>query len=324
MNEPLRVRRALLKAAAGVVAALGLPAWSEDKTIRIVLPFPAGGILDVIVRFVAKGIAGPLNRPVFVDNRPGAAGVIGTHIVQAATPDGSTLLFQYIGLVGLPFTQKGANYDPIKDFAPIAIVAEGPAYIVVNGSVPATNLAEFIAWAKTVPNGVESATSGPGGGSHTWTLLLAKRAGINLLPVPYKGGAEQSMAIIQGDAKVLISNMSDSINAQVKAGKLRILAVCSERRSSITPDVPLARDTVPGFVIAGWEGLLAPAGTPAPVIDSIAAAVKQVVADPAYRANCLELFSEPRFEGPAEFAKTLVETTAFWKSVVNDLDITPQ
>ncbi len=151
MNEPLRVRRALLKAAAGVVAALGLPAWSEDKTIRIVLPFPAGGILDVIVRFVAKGIAGPLSRAVFVDNRPGAAGVIGTHIVQTATPDGSTLLFQYIGLVGLPFTQKGANYDPIKDFAPIAIVAEGPAYIVVNASVPATTLAEFIAGPRRCP-----------------------------------------------------------------------------------------------------------------------------------------------------------------------------
>jgi len=324
MNQAPRTRRRLLKAAAAAMAAFRLPAWSEDKIMRIVLPFPAGGILDVIVRFVAKGIAGPLDRSVFVDNRPGAAGVIGTHIVQTAVPDGSTLLFQYIGLVGLPFTQKGANYDPIKDFAPIAIVAEGPAYIVINASVPAQNLAEFIAWAKTQPNGVESATSGPGGGSHTWTLLLAKRAGINLLPVPYKGGAEQSMAIIQGDAKVLISNMSDSINAQVKTGKLRILAVCSDSRSSITPEVPLAKDTVPGFVIAGWEGLFAPAGTPKATIDSIAAAVKQVVADPAYREKCLSLYSEPRFEGPAEFARSMIETTAFWKSVVSDLDITPQ
>ena len=317
-------RRIMMRAAASMTWGVGLVAHAQEKLLRIVVPVPAGGNLDAILRPIASSIAKPLNRQVVVDNRPGAAGLIGTRAVQTATPDGSTLLYHYIGLAGLPFTQKGANYDAAKDFVPVAMLAEGPAYIVVNSNVPARTLSEFIAWAKTINNGVESATSGPGGGSHMWTLLLAKRAGIDLLPVPYKGGAEQAMALVQGDAKILISNMSEALNGQVKAGKLRILAVCSDQISPITPDVPIAKDTVPGFVIAGWMGLFAPAGTPANEISNIAAAVKRAVDEPGFREKCAGLYVDAHFEGPVEFTQTMIKTIEFWRRLVVDLSIAPQ
>lgn len=318
-------RRTFLKTTAGLAGAAAVPSgWAQDKVTRIVLPFPAGGLNDVILRQLSITMAEALGRNIIVENRAGAAGLIGTRAVQHAPADGSTLLFHYIGLLGLPYTQKNANYDGMHDFSPIAMVADGPAYILVNSNVPARTFDEFLGWAKTVKGGVESATSGPGGGSHMWTLLLAKQAGIDLLPVPYKGGAEQSMALIQGDAKVMISNMSESLNAQVKTGKVRILAVASDQPMSITPDVPLAKDVVPGFVIAGWSGLFAPAATPASEIETISAAVRKAVAEPAYRQKCASLYLEAKYQGPAEFAKTMVETNAFWKRVVTELNISPQ
>ena len=320
-------RRTLLKLGSTTAfASGGRAAWSQENSalMRIVVPFPAGGIIDAMARLVASSMSESLKRLVIIDNRPGAAGLIGTRAVQIAPPDGVTLLFQYIGLVGLPFTQKGANYNPITDFSPVAMVAEGPAFLVVHHSIPARTVAEFIAYAKTIPSGSESATSGPGGGSHMWTLLFAKKAGINLIPVPYKGGSEQTRAVISGEAKVLISNMSEALNAQVKTGTLRLLAVASEQPSTLTPGLPTIHQTLPGFVVEGWNGLFAPAGTPTSVVDTISASVKKAVEQPAFGEKLSMMYVEARYAGPAEFSKIMVKTTEFWRQVVTDLEITPQ
>ena len=320
-------RRTLLKLGSTLALATGAEAaWSQDSSavLRIVVPFPAGGIIDAMARLLANAVAGTLNRSVIIDNRPGAAGLIGTRAVQLALPDGATLLFQYIGLVGLPFTQKGANYDPIKDFAPIAMVAEGPAFLVVHHDVPAKTVAEFIEYAKTIPGGIESATSGPGGGSHMWTMLFDKRAGINLIPVPYKGGAEQTRAVISGEAKVLISNMSEALSGQVKAGTVRLLAVASEQPSALAPGLPSIHQTLPGFVVEGWNGVFAPAGTPPAIVDTISAAIKKAVEQPAFAAKLSAMYVEAKYAGPVEFARIMGTTTEFWRKVVTDLEITPQ
>lgn len=233
-------------------------------------------------------------------------------------------MMTYIAFVGLPYLQKSATYDPVKDFVPVAGVADGPAYVYLNANVPAKNMAEFIAWAKTQKNAVESATSGPGGGSHMWTLLLAKRAGINLLPVPYKGSSEMTTAVLMGDCKILIANASEALNAQVRAGKLRILGVTSDHPSALTPGVPVIADTVKDFVIQGWYGLIGPASMPPADVAAISAAVKTALAEPGVREKFEVMFMEPRYMSPPEFATAIGKTNAFYKRLVADIGVTPQ
>ena len=225
-----------------------------------------------------------LGRSAVIDNRPGAAGLIGTRTLQSAPKNGDiTILMTYVGFVGLPYLQKAATYNPLKDFTPIAGVANAPGYIYINSAIPAHNIAEFIAWAKTKPEGVESATSGPGGGSHLWTLLLSKRAGINLIPVPYKGTSEMTTALVRGDCKIIITGPSEALNAQVAAGALRIIGVTSAATSPLSPDVPVVANTVPGFVIDGWLGFVGQEGLAAADVDAISAAAKAAVLEPGVR-----------------------------------------
>lgn len=321
-------RRCLLAlAAAAALGSVAPGALAQERTtpIRIVVPFPAGGVSDVMTRQVGNAISRTLNRTVVVDNRPGAAGLIGYKASLQPAPDNATVLvLTYIGFFGLPFTQKSATYDPHKEFVPVAMLADGPGVLFVNASVPARTLPEFIAWAKTQPQGVESATSGPGGGSHTWTTWLSKRAGINLLPVPYKGGAEMTTALITGEAKFMLSNTSEALNAQVKAGKVRIIAVSSDHPSGLLPGVPPASEVLPGFVVEGWYGLHAPANTPAQEVATISAAVKKALDEPSVRERLLAMYLEPRYAGPADFQAAGVKTTDFWKRITTDLNMTPQ
>ena len=241
-------RRQLIQGAAAALACGSLPriaSAQEGRLLRILLPFNAGGPIDVVARLIAPSMSRTLHRPVIVDNKPGATGLIATRALQQAPGDGSTnIMMTYIAFVGLPYLQKSATYDPIKEFIAVAGVADGPAYVFINASVPARTMAEFIAWGKTQKNGVESATAGPGSGSHLWTMLLAKRTGMNLLPVPYKGSGEMTTSVLTGDCKILIANASEALNAQVRAGKLRMLGVTSDRPSSLTPGVPVIADTV--------------------------------------------------------------------------------
>ena len=320
-------RRLALAALAAGAALLPLAGFAQERTtpIRIIVPFPAGGITDVMVRVIGQSVSKTLNRTVIVENKPGAAGVIGTKAALQPAGDGSTtLVTTYIGFYGLPLTQKGATYDPMKDFTPVAMMADGPAVLFVHSSVPAKTMPEFIAWAKAQNNSIESATSGPGGGSHTWTLWLSKMAGINLMPVPYKGGAEMTTAMITGEAKVMISTTSEALNSQVRAGKVRILGVASERPSAVVPGVPPIAETVPGFVVEGWYGLHAPAGTPPQEVAAISAAVKKATEEPGTRERLLAMYLEPRYANPAEFQAAGAKTAAFWKKLVVDLNIQPQ
>ena len=302
-----------------------LSSAEDSHVLRLLLPFTAGGPIDVVARMIAPSMSRTLGRPVVVDNRPGAAGLIATKALQSSPSDGSTsLMMTYIGFVGLPYLQKSATYDPIKDFVPVAGVADGPGYVYINGSVPARNMAEFIAWAKTQPNAVESATSGPGGGSHMWTLLLAKRTGIKLLPVPYKGAGEMTTALITGDCKILIANASEALNAQVRAGKLKMLGVTADRPSALTPGVPAIAETVPGFVIEGWYGLIANKGLPTADLTAFSAAERTAVLEPGIREKLAAMFMEPRYLNSQEFTVAIANTSDFYKRLAADLNLVPQ
>lgn len=321
---PARRRLLLCTGAAALLSHAGIGRAQDRAPLRIVLPYPAGGILDITVRTVGPAMSRALNRPVIVDNRPGAAGLIGTRLVQTAAPDGNTILMHNIGFVGTPMMQKAANYDPVKDFLPVASLVDGPAFIVVHESVPARNLPELISYIRTTGVELPAATSGQGGASHISTMLFAKMAGIRLLPVPYKGGAEMQTALIGGEAKLMISNMSEVFSAQVKAGKLRLLAVASGQPSGLTPGLPMVQQAVPGFVIEGWNGLFAPAGTAAAEVTAISTAVKLAVDEPAFKERMAALYLEPRYQAPAEFAASVGKTGDFYRNVLRELNLTPQ
>ncbi len=312
--------------ALGALASPHAFAQQGGGNIRIIVAFPAGGVADTLARLVGNALGKALNRNVIVENRPGAAGLIGTKMALQPGADASatTLLLTYIGLYGLPFTQKGADYDPHRDFVPVAMVGDGPGFLFVHESVPARTVPEFIAWARTQTAGVESATSGPGGGSFMWTTWMSKMAGIHLMPVPYKGGAEMTKALITGEAKFMLSNTSEALNAQVKAGKVRILGVASRQPTLLAPGVPTVAETLPGYVVDSWWGLHAPAGTPAREVQAISAAVKQVLEEPALRERFLGMYIEPRYASAAEFEVMGRQTTEFWKKISADLGVTPQ
>ena len=323
-------RRSLLALGAGAATvsalsmACSLATAQERVPLKVVVPFPAGGIADTAARLVGQSMATTLNRPVIIDNRPGAAGLIGTRAVQAAAPDGNTLLFQYIGLVGLPFTQKGANYDTLKDFVPVGMACDGPGFIVIHSSVPARSVEELVRYSKSQPAALEAATSGPGGGSQMWTEWFAKATGAKLLPVPYKGGSEMTIALTTGEAKVMISNLTEPLNQQIKQGKLRLLAVTSDQPSALAPGLPTVSQTIPGFDVASWWGFFAPAGTPPAIVDAQSAAIRKATEDASLRDKLLAMYLEPRYRGPAESVAAVQSTQAFWKKVVADLSITPQ
>lgn len=326
VSTGLRRRELVTFAGALGLSSLAGPALAQGSTIRLIVAFPAGGVADTLARVVGNSISKTLNRNVVVDNRPGAAGLIGTKMALQPGSDANatTLLLTYIGFYGLPFTQKGADYNPHKDFVPVAMVGDGPGFLFVHESVPAKTVPEFIAWAKTQPAGVEAATSGPGGGSFMWTTWMSKMAGINLLPVPYKGGAEMTKAIITGEAKFFLSNTSEALNAQVKAGKVRMLAVASRTPTVLAPGVPTVAETLPGYVVDSWWGLHAPASTPSREVQAISAAVKQALDDPGLRERFLAMYIEPRYANAADFEAIGRQTTEFWKKISADLGVTPQ
>jgi len=293
--------------------------------MRIVLPYSPGGIIDVLTRILTPSMSKTLNRTIIVENKPGAAGLVAVRAVQNARPDaGLTVMVQNISFIGMPYMQKIANYDPMKDFTPIAMMGEGPGFIYVHGSVPAKNIAEFIAWAKTQPNGVEAATAGAGGGGHTWTLLLAKKAGINLLAVPYKGGAEMTTALMTGEAKIMISTATEALNGQVRAGKLKLIGVTSDRPSALAPGVPVVADTVPGYVISGWLSFFGQANMAQEDVQSVSKAVQIALAEPGVKERFTGLFAEVRYEGPAELAVSMRKVDEFYQRLVADLGIVPQ
>ena len=317
------MNRSLLALASAIaLAAAATIACAQDKAvIRIVVPYAAGGQTDIMARLLAPSMAKMLDRTVIVENRPGAAALIATRYVQNAAPDANNLLFHNTGFVALPLTQKDAGYDPIKDFAPVSIIGYGPNFLMVHHSVPAKTVAEFIAYVKTLPNGIESANSGIGSSGHISAMLFAKMAGINIVLVPYKGSAETANALIAGDVKMQITATTSALNAQIQAGKVRILGVAAKHPSSLAPGIPIIADTLPGYAIEGWYGLLATAGSPPAEIAKRSDAIKKALEDPEIRAKFAAVYIDAGHVPPAGFANAIVESTAFWKKVVAELNL---
>jgi tripartite-type tricarboxylate transporter receptor subunit TctC len=302
-------RRDLLGAFACALAVLGglpgsaFPQAYPAKPIRLIVPFPAGGPLDATARAIGQKLSDAWGQPVVVDNRPGAGGNIGADLVAKSAPDGYTILEGALSTHAVNVSLYGSlPYDPLKDFMPITLVAVTPNVLVLNPSVPANSVAELIAYAKANPGKLAFGSGSNGSAGHLAGELFKTEAGVDMVHVPYKGGAPAMQALLAGQTQLMFDNLANSMQ-QVKAGKLKALAVTTAQRSALVPDLPtLAEAALPGFDIYTWWGFLAPAGTPKEIVAKWNAEVTRILNTPEMKALFAQQGAEPAPTTPEAFA----------------------
>jgi tripartite-type tricarboxylate transporter receptor subunit TctC len=273
------------------------------KPIRFVVPYPAGGPLDTVARLLGAKVGESVGQPVVVDNKPGAGGNIGADIVAKSPADGYTILMGAVATHAInPTLYKSIPYDPVKDFAPITQVASTPNVLVVNPGVPAKDVKEFIAHAKANPGKLSFGSGSIGSAGHLAGELFKATAGVDMVHVPYKGAAPAMQDLVGGQVQLMFDNLASSLG-QVKAGKVRALAVTTARRTPLAPELPtIAESGLPGFDISTWFGIFAPAGTPRPALERLHAEFVKALSAPDVREKMTNLGAEPVGNSPAEFA----------------------
>lgn len=294
------------------------------RPIRVVVPFPAGGNVDVFSRVLFRYVEQDLGQPIVIDNRGGANSIVGSDIVAKATPDGYTLLNTSFGFAVNPAIMKKMPFDVIKDFVPVTNVALGTGYLLVaNNNFPAKTVKELIALAKT--QSVRYSTAGVGNGQHLAGALFAEKAGIEMLHVPYKGGGPAVNAVLGGEVELHFPAGSVGV-PHVKAGRLRALGFTGEKRLSSLPEVPtIAEAGLAGYVAdAGWHGMFAPAKTPAAIVNRVQQAVHKALQIPQVRDHFLNGGYEPQGLPPAEWAKLFREDLKRYAEITRIANIQPQ
>jgi tripartite-type tricarboxylate transporter receptor subunit TctC len=318
-----QISAAVLAASLGVLAAGDAPAQSyPSKVIKMIVPFPAGGA-DVMARLIADRLSAALGQPVIVENRPGGAGgTVGAKAVAIADPDGHTLLFTSPGpLTTSPAIYRNLDYDPIKGFAPVATIAVSPFLLVVNPAVPAHSMQEFIAHAKANPGKISYASAGAGTLPHLFGELLKQRTGIEMQHVPYRGSAPAITDLVAGQVHMFIDN-TRNVLPFVQAGKLRALAVTSEARAPELPDLPTMPESGYGeFLATYWNGVLAPAGTPAAIVDKLNAAINASLTTAEVQASVAKLGMAPKIASPQQFAALIAAEFEKWTAVAKTANI---
>ena len=262
-------RRTFLAGSASLATLAGAqaqaPAAWPARPVTLVVPYEPGGHTDIMARLLGDHLSRSLGQPFVVENRPGAGGAIATSYVARSAPDGYTLLFGSVAQISIvPLVQK-VNFDPARDFAPISIFGGGVIALVINTSVPATTVAGLIAYAKANPGKLNYSSAGFGSFSHLGGAMFCARAGIDITHIPYKGAAPAVQAVATGQVGMYIGNRAELLSI-AQSGKIRLMGVATAERVGDWPDVPVIADTLPGFRMQGWQGLLAPAGTPAPIL----------------------------------------------------------
>jgi tripartite-type tricarboxylate transporter receptor subunit TctC len=288
------------------------------KPIRIVVGYAAGGATDVIARIVGQKLAEELGQPVVVENRPGAGASIGSDFVAKSAPDGYTLFMGTIANTINTTLYRRLPFDFERDFAPISLVATVPNVMVVNPSVPAKTVQEFIALAKAKPNEIYFASSGSGSSIHLSGELFNMVAGVKMVHVPYKGSAPAVIDLMGGQVQAMFDNLSSSL-PHVKAGKLRALAVTSATRSPAAPDIPtMAEAGLPDCEVLSWFALMAPAKTPQPIIDRLNAATVKLLGQDDVKQKLDAIGADPAPSTPQELGALIRSETAKWAKVVEN------
>jgi tripartite-type tricarboxylate transporter receptor subunit TctC len=321
------VRRQFLRLAAATVVAPALSSIASAQTypsrpVRVISAFPAGGSNDVLARLIGQGLSERLGQPFVIENRPGAAGNIGTEAVVRASPDGYTLL-----LVGSTNTINATfytklNFDFIRDIAPVAGISREASVIVVHPSFPAETVSEFIAYAKANPGKINMASAGNGAASHLSGELFKTMAGVNIVHVPYRGATPALTDLLGGQVQVFFAPLAASIE-YIRAGQLRALAVTTATRSEALPDIPTLDDFVPGYEASSVYGLGAPRNTPADIVQKLNKEVNAALADPKTKARFADFGGVPTAMTPADFGNLIAAETEKWAKVIKFAGMKP-
>lgn len=291
-----------------------------ERPIQLIHGFGAGGNADTVSRLVARHLQAALGQPVVVEIKSGAGGVVASSYVAKAEPDGYTLVMLTGGHTVSAAVNKSLPYDPVADFQPISTVTAFPFVVSVKADNPARTLADLLGTARAKPGTVSFSSVGVGSTQHLTGELLAATAGVQMLHVPYRGGAAPVQAVLAGDVDVLVDTATVAA-PQLKAGTMRALAITSSRPWPLLPGVPVAADTVPGFQVYSWLGIAAPAGTPGPVVDRLHAALAAMLQDPAFRKAVNDIGSEPSGSSPAQMRTMIESEITRWKKVVQQANI---
>jgi tripartite-type tricarboxylate transporter receptor subunit TctC len=313
-------RRRFLQFAGGAVAA---PAFARraaaldypTRPVRILVGYAAGGAIDIIARLLGERLSQRLGQPFVIDNRPGAGSNLATEDLIHASPDGYTLLDANAGNTWNATLYDNLRFDFIRDTAPVATIVRTGGVMEVNPSVPAKTVAEFIAYAKANPGKINMASAGPGSGPFMYGELFKMMAGVDLTRVDYRGSGPALPDLISGRLQVMFDLVISSID-QIRAGKLRPLGVTTAKRMDVLPDVPPIADFVPGYEAIGWQGLVAPAHTPAEIIDRLNNEVNAALADPTFKMRLADLGAIAFASSPAEFSKLIEADTEKWAKLV--------
>jgi tripartite-type tricarboxylate transporter receptor subunit TctC len=292
------------------------------KPIRIIVAYTPAGATDILARTVGQKLSEGWGQPVIVDNRAGAAGNIGTEVAAKATPDGYTLIMGTAGTHGINVSlYRQLNWHPVKDFAAVSLVAMVPNIMVVNNAQPFKNVKELIAYAKANLGKLSYGSPGNGSTAHLSMELFKSMTGINLVHIPYKGSAGVLTDVMGGQIAVTIDNMPPYL-PQVKAGKIRALAVSPAKRSTAAPDIPtIAESGVPGYEAVAWFGLLAPAGTPKDIVSKLSVETARILKLPEVNKRVSELGAEPVGSTPEEFSELIKSEIAKWAKVIKDANV---
>ena len=323
MSLSVRARaRSIITAALMAVAGTAQAAWPE-RPVTVVVPFTAGGITDLLARALAERLQAALKQPFVVEDLPGGAGVVAADHVLRAPPDGYTLLFTPIFQIDMaPFTHV-VKFDPVRDFKPVAAIAQSPFVITVGGSVPVSDLASFIAYVKAQPGKLSYGSAGSGSLTQVCSAIFLRSAGLDMVEVPYKGVGQAFVDLLGGQVAMLSASPVE-VKPYLGTDKVKPLAVTSATRSKQLPGVPAIAETLNSPPVITINGLVAPAHAPQEVVDALSRAILAAEQNPDFVARIDKLGAEPMVTTPAEFAKIIADDTALWRDTVRALGLKPQ
>ncbi len=318
-NAVLRIVPAVVVVLSSLVAPPALGADYPVKAIRFIVPFPPGGGTDIGTRIIAMKMAERLGQQVIVDNRGGAAGIIGTEVAAKAAPDGYTIMMGNIGTHAINISLYAKlPYDPVRDFIPVTQAAGLPLFVLTHPSLPVKNVKELIALAKTQPGKLNYSSSGAGGSMHVAAELFQSMAQVKLVHVPYKGGGPAIVDLLAGQVPLSFATVLET-SQHVKAGRLRALAVTSAKRSVASPDIPtVAEAALPGYESISWLGVFAPAGTPRDVITVLNTEIVKILQMPDVKQRLLEQGGEPIGNTQEQFAAVLKSDIAKYAKIMRE------
>jgi tripartite-type tricarboxylate transporter receptor subunit TctC len=298
--------------------ALHAQSW-PDRPITLLVPYAPGGYTDLVGRLTARYMEKALGKTVIVENRAGAGGIVGTQAVANAAPDGYTFCVCSVGAVSIaPFAQK-ISYDPAKDLAPVGLVSTIVQAVIVKKDLPVKSMAELVAYAKANPGRLNYGSSGAGGLTHYSVELFEARTGTHMVHIPFKGGALSTAAVMSGDVDVSFANMTDAL-PQIEAGTVRGIGVTSLERSPYFPDLPSIHETVvPNFLVETWNGVMAPAKTPEPIINKMADLLIKMADDPEIKEQMRKAGGSTVKTTPAQFRTQIEQEMAQWRPMVAEI-----